>query len=383
MAQPHANNTAGNQPESSQHVVEDRNPAVFKQKWLVIDDINIDLLSVLATFSAVVAVLLGYPAKAVVPITAALVLPLRTFLPHPAVPQGLVLVTGGSSGIGAELSYIFASKGHDLVLVGRSDEQLEAVHTTIETRYGRKVYTVATDLSLPGAAKKLYDQIKGQGLTVDVLVNAAALGAAGDTMDQPLELVERMTTLNCTALVQLTQLFGRDMMSRRQGGWILQVSSVLGKSSNVPERAARANLVIGWMSSPGQNVYHATKHYVRSFCEALSVELRAHPNVVMTQLMPGPVRTQFVTRAHAEDTFIFAASHTVEEPSAVARAGYQGLCKRKRMVFSSWNAAFTATLMYLLPRSVHLTLARLTNAPMHGLVRASEPDHDQKARAEG
>jgi len=119
---------------------------------------------------------------------------------------------------------------------------------------------------------------------------------------------------------------------------------------------------------------------VRSFCEALSIELRAHPNVVMTQLMPGPVRTQFVTRAHAEDTFIFAASNTVEDPRDVALAGYNGLCKRKRMVFSSWNAAVTATVMHLLPRSVHLTLARLTNTPMRGKARAAEPVHDQKAR---
>jgi len=136
------------------------------------------------------------------------------------------------------------------------------------------------------------------------------------------------------------------------------------------------------MGSPGQNVYHATKHFVRSFSESLSVELRAHPNVVMTQLMPGPVRTQFLTRGHAEETFIFAASGTVEEPRDVARAGYDGLCKRKRMVFSSWNAAATATFMYLLPRSVHLTLARLTMAPMRGLARAAAPDHDQRVRGE-
>jgi len=136
------------------------------------------------------------------------------------------------------------------------------------------------------------------------------------------------------------------------------------------------------MASPGQNVYTATKHFVRSFSESLSIELRAHPNIVLTQLMPGPVRTQFLTRAHAEETFIFAASGTVEEPNHVAQAGYDGLRKRKRMVFSSWTAAFTATLMHFLPRSLHLTLARLTNAPMRGMVKAREPDHDQKSRGE-
>jgi short-subunit dehydrogenase len=136
------------------------------------------------------------------------------------------------------------------------------------------------------------------------------------------------------------------------------------------------------MASPGQNIYHATKHYVRAFSEALSVELRAYPGVVNTQLMPGPTHTQFITRAHAEETFMMAASGAVEDPKAVAMAGYIGLCKGKREVFSSYNAAFTALTMNLAPRSVHLTMASLTNAPLRGWARAKDPEKDQSVRAE-
>jgi len=176
------------------------------------------------------------------------------------------------------------------------------------------------------------------------------------------EIAERMTMLNCVALVQLTQLFGRDMV-RRERGWILQVSSVGG-----------------WMASPGQNIYHATKHYVRAFSEALSIELRGYPGVVNTQLMPGPAHTQFITRAHADEVFMMAASGAVEDPKSVALAGYKGLCQRKRMVFSSWNAAGTALIMQLVPRSVHLTLASFFNLPMRGVARSREPLKDQRTR---
>lgn len=134
------------------------------------------------------------------------------------------------------------------------------------------------------------------------------------------------------------------------------------------------------MASPGQNIYHATKHYVRAFSEALSLELRTYPGIVNTQLMPGPTHTQFVTRAHAEETFMMAASGAVEDPKAVAMAGYKALCKGKRMVFGSWNSAATALMMQLAPRSVHLTFAAMMNSPLRGGMRTKEPEKDQKAR---
>jgi short-subunit dehydrogenase len=138
------------------------------------------------------------------------------------------------------------------------------------------------------------------------------------------------------------------------------------------------------MASPGQNIYHATKHYVRAFSEALSVELRAYPGIVNTQLMPGPVHTQFVMRAHAEETFMMggASGVVVEDPKAVAMAGYMGLSKGKREVFSTYNAALNALTMKMAPRSVHLTVASLMNAPLRGMGRMKEPEKNQQIRGE-
>jgi hypothetical protein len=136
----------------------------------------------------------------------------------------------------------------------------------------------------------------------------------------------------------------------------------------------------GWMVSPGQNIYHATKHFVRAFSEALSIELRAYPGVHNTQLMPGPVDTQFITRGQATELFMFAASGAVEDPKTVAMAGYKGMCKGRRMVYSSYNAGIMAFFMQVAPRCVHVTMGSLMNSPLRGLARAKEPEKDQGAR---
>lgn len=220
----------GTEEQPSHRAIDNGNPSVFKPKWLVLDDINVDLISLVTVFATTVLIFFfGFPGILVLPVTACFLLPLRIFLPRSRTPQGLVLITGASSGIGAELSYIFAEKGHDLILVGRNEEQLEAVKNNVSNKYGKKAYTIASDLSIQGAAKRLYDHVVERGFMVDVLVNGAGLGGAGDTFEQSIELAERMTTLNCTSLVQLTQLFGRDMIERNRG-WMLQISSVGGKS---------------------------------------------------------------------------------------------------------------------------------------------------------
>jgi hypothetical protein len=217
--------------QPSHKAIDNGNPARFKPVYLVLDDINVDFISASVTFLATLCVVFLQFAPTKTFSAAALILaPLRIFFPRPTNPEGLALITGASSGIGAELTYILAGKGHDLILVGRNEDQLAAVKRNV-TKVGRTgvtCHTIATDLSVPGAAEQLYDRVKSLGLAVDILVNGAGLGGAGETLEQSIDFTERMTTLNCTALVQLTQLFGKDM-ARRGRGWMLQISSVGGK----------------------------------------------------------------------------------------------------------------------------------------------------------
>ena len=104
---PEAKHNAYEQP--SHKAIDKGNPARFAPRWLVLDDTNIDLITFTASVAAVCSAFL-FPSfiKLSVLVPAALILPLRLFFPRPKTPEGLVLITGASSGIGAELSYIFA-----------------------------------------------------------------------------------------------------------------------------------------------------------------------------------------------------------------------------------------------------------------------------------
>lgn len=101
----------GAEQQPSHAAIDNGNPSIFKPKYLVLDDINIDLISVTLTFATLASIfVLGFATLPTVISGSTAIVALRTFFPRSTVPKGLVLITGASSGIGAELSYIFAEK---------------------------------------------------------------------------------------------------------------------------------------------------------------------------------------------------------------------------------------------------------------------------------
>src|SRR5262245_65054787 len=90
----------------------------------------------------------------------------------------LALVTGASSGIGADLARELARDGHDLVLTARRQEPMQALAVELETA-GATSVVIAADLSQPGAAADLAAQVEARGLIINVLVNNAGLGGVG------------------------------------------------------------------------------------------------------------------------------------------------------------------------------------------------------------
>ena len=139
-------------------------------------------------------------------------------------PRPLALVTGASSGIGADLARELASDGHDLVLAARTLAPMENLAAEL-TAYGAGTVVIAADLSQPGGAAELVSAIEARGLTVDVLVNNAGLGAVGrfDQAD-PLRIGE-MLQVNVVALTELTRLLLPDMVARRHGKVMLVAST--------------------------------------------------------------------------------------------------------------------------------------------------------------
>ena len=240
-----------------------------------------------------------------------------------------VLITGASSGIGLELAKCFAAGGSRLVLVARNTPALEALAEGLRRDCRIEAIVLTADLSLPETPGKIYSELKGRGIVVDVLVNNAGFGAHGMFSELPLQQQLQMIQVNVTALTELTGLFLPGMVERRLGG-VLNVASVAG-----------------FVPGPGMAVYYATKAYVLSFTEALASEL-AGTGVKVMALCPGPTETNFGKVARVNGArLVRVASMNAKE---VALEGYAAFCNGRAVVVSGWRNRLLVLLVRLMPR---------------------------------
>ncbi|WP_017716041.1 SDR family NAD(P)-dependent oxidoreductase [Kamptonema formosum] len=188
------------------------------------------------------------------------------------------LITGASSGIGETFAWELAKRQTNLILVARSEAKLQQLAQKLGEDFKIKVEVLVEDLSLPGAAKAVFEAVTQKGLTVDLLVNNAGFGDWGAFADRQLHRQVEMIQLNIVALVELTHLFLPQMQQRRSGAII-----------NVASTAAFQPL-------PYLSVYAASKAFVLSFSEALWAENRAC-GVRILAVCPGPTETNFAKNA--------------------------------------------------------------------------------------
>ena len=135
------------------------------------------------------------------------------------------LITGASSGIGAELARAFAARGYALALTARRHERLEGLGEEIRQAHGVPVEPIALDLGDREAPLDLHDMLRERGIAVHTLVNNAGFGLRGYFESLPHEKQLAMIDLNVTALTSLCRLMLPGMIERRQGG-ILNVASL-------------------------------------------------------------------------------------------------------------------------------------------------------------
>jgi short-subunit dehydrogenase len=224
------------------------------------------------------------------------------------------LITGATSGIGYELARCFAKDGYNVILVARTQEDLERVAQELAAQYGVKAYGISADLMQPGSAQKLYEEIKLEGVQVDVLVNDAGQGVWGKFTETDLQAELDIIQLNIKATVVLTKLFLKDMVAR-DSGKILQLAST---SSKAP--------------TPLLSVYAGTKAFVYNFTQGLINELK-DTNVTMTALLPGPTETDFFNKAGAENTVVVQETN-LADPADVAKDGYEALQNGESKIIS-------------------------------------------------
>jgi uncharacterized protein len=245
------------------------------------------------------------------------------------VEREVALITGASSGIGRELTKLFAEYGFDLVLVARNEAALNEIASQLTARQPVSVTVVAKDLSLPQAPEEIYDTLKKAAIAVDVLVNNAGTQVYGALQDTDTSEQLRLIQVNLVALTHLTMLFGREMVDRGRGR-ILNVAST-GAFSPTPLNA----------------IYCATKAYVLSFSEAIARDLEG-TGVTVTCLCPGATETRFAKRAGIENVRLFQAF--VMNAREVARAGYRGLISSKTTVVPGVYNQILVSLVRFTPR---------------------------------
>ena len=256
-------------------------------------------------------------------------------------PKELALITGASSGIGADLAREHAAAGGDLILVARRKDRLETLAKELTDAHGTRCTIIIKDLSACDAAEELYAEIKGTGLEIDCLINNAGFGGHGLFQDRSLEQDKEMIHLNIVTLMTLTKKFVPDMLVRGSGR-ILNVGSVAG-----------------FMPGPLQAVYYATKAFVNSFTEALANELTG-TNVTATVLCPGLTASEFVERGNLEGTAAFRFFPAASS-SSVAKYGYKAMMDGRRVaIHGASNKALVAAGTRMMPRGLMLKVSRMT-----------------------
>jgi short-subunit dehydrogenase len=244
----------------------------------------------------------------------------------------VTLITGASAGIGATLANVFAQNAHELVLVARREQRLNALADAIAARGHPRPIVLAIDLQRPEATEHIAAELAKHGVEPNFVVNNAGFGLAGRAtkLDRGEQLA--MIDLNVRALTDLS-LRWIDSLERHRGG-ILNVASLAG-----------------FVPGPGMAVYYATKAYVLSFSEALHQELKPR-GVRVTALCPGPVPTEFQARAGVPDAR--GPALLTQSAERVAEEGYRGLMDGHRVVLPGAANKLVAILCRLLPRRIIL-----------------------------
>ncbi|WP_247236490.1 SDR family oxidoreductase [Telluribacter sp. SYSU D00476] len=222
------------------------------------------------------------------------------------------LITGASSGIGRELAKLFAKDGYNLVLVSRGEDTLQQLADELKQKHSiHKAIVIKKDLAKENAAQELYNEVKQQGITVDVLVNDAGVGVHGMfATETDWEKESAMIHLNTLSLTHLTKLYLKEMVARNEGK-ILNLASI-----------------VSIMPSPLMAVYAGTKAYVYNFTQSLVNELK-DTNVTITALLPNATDTDFFRKAGAENARV---TEMLDDAVMVAEEGYKALMKGETKV---------------------------------------------------
>lgn len=253
------------------------------------------------------------------------------------------LITGASAGLGVEFAKLFAADKHDVVLVARRKDRLDALGKQLADQHGVRAETIAADLMDPAAPAAILAALAEKKIEIDFLVNNAGFGAATTFGASDAERERGMIEVNVTTLTVLTHALLPGMLARKRGR-ILNIGSTAG-----------------FQPGPYMATYYATKAFVNSFSQALSYEL-AGTGVTCTLSCPGATKTEFGDVADMGSSRLFKLG--AMNAKEVATQAYRAMHRGKRLVVHGFTNKVTAATVGLVPTAVLLgTVAALNQDP--------------------
>lgn len=259
-------------------------------------------------------------------------------LPAPSTDR-TCLVTGASSGIGADIARELGGRGLGVTLVARREDRLRRLADELSSDHGIRAEVIAADLTDEQSRARLPGELQSRGLAVDVLVNNAGFSTIGPVHRSDPSKEVAMIRTDVEAVAHLCSLLLPGMVDRGQGAVL-----------NVASTAA-------FQPIPGQAGYAAAKAFVLAYSHALRAELRA-TGVTVTVLCPGPVETGFAEAAGLTDEEASGAlpKFMWVSAAAVAKAGVEGMESGRSVVIPGAANRVTAAAGYLTPRRLLLPI---------------------------
>lgn len=238
-----------------------------------------------------------------------------------------VLITGATSGIGYEFSKIFAQNDYNLVLVARRIEVLNSIKEELSKIYGIEIIIIEKDLSKSYSGNEIFNEIINLDIRIDVLINNAGVGYCGLFHEIDMKNHSLVIQTNMIALTELTYLISNQMIEKGKG-----------KILNVASTGA-------YQPGPYTAVYYASKAYVLSLTEALSIELKKY-SIQVSGLCPGTTKTDFHLRAGKREL------RGAMSPKLVAEIGYKEFMKGRSIIIPGIKNKLAIGVSRVFPRKL-------------------------------
>ena len=243
----------------------------------------------------------------------------------------LCLVTGASAGIGAAFARVYASHGYDVFLTARRQERLDTLAAELRLHHGVEAFTVASDLSKPGAVDTVLSAVAAEGRDVDVLINNAGYGLPGSYAATAWSEQQAFLQVMTVSVAEFAHKVLPGMLDRRFGR-IVNVASLAG-------------LVPG---SAGHTLYGATKALLVRFSQSLHQETLG-TGVHVTALCPGFTYSEFHDVNGVRDEMSDLPAWLWLGADEVAAIGYEAVVANRAVAVSGAPNKAIAAIAKLVP----------------------------------